>query len=137
MRVVLDTNVLVAGLLKPFGPCGRIVRLVVAGELTPCFDARILGEYEEVLRRPCFEIDPRELEVVLHYIRSAGEPQASRPLPSKLPDPDDAPFLEAAIAAEADCLITGNAKHFPPRCRLGVRVLSPAQFLEFHRTRCP
>ena len=32
VRIVLDTNVLVAGLLSPFGPCGEIVRMVSSGE---------------------------------------------------------------------------------------------------------
>ena len=42
MNIVLDTNVLVAGLLSPFGPCGEIVRMVSSGALTLAFDARIL-----------------------------------------------------------------------------------------------
>jgi len=42
MNLVLDTNVLVAGLMSPFGPCGEIVRMVSSGALTLAFDARIL-----------------------------------------------------------------------------------------------
>ncbi len=49
MIVVVDTNVLVAGLLSPFGPPGEIVRMIVAGSLSLCFDARILSEYSDVL----------------------------------------------------------------------------------------
>ena len=45
-RVVLDTNVLVSGLLSATGPCGRLIDLVVEGLLQPCVDSRILGEYE-------------------------------------------------------------------------------------------
>lgn len=52
MRIVLDTNVLVAGLLSPFGPCGEIVRMVSSGEPALCFDARILSEVNDVLKRP-------------------------------------------------------------------------------------
>jgi putative PIN family toxin of toxin-antitoxin system len=55
MNIVLDTNVLVSGLLSPFGPCGRIVCMVSSGELTISLDARILAEYEEVLCRPKFK----------------------------------------------------------------------------------
>ena len=54
MKIVLDTNVLVAGLLSPFGPCAQIVRMVSSGDLTLYFDARILSEYSEVLRRSKF-----------------------------------------------------------------------------------
>jgi hypothetical protein len=35
MKIVLDTNVLVSGLLQPFGPSGQIVRLVASGDLLP------------------------------------------------------------------------------------------------------
>ena len=55
MNIVLDTNVLVAGLLSPFGACGDIVRMISSGNLTLCVDARILSEYHEALRRPKFQ----------------------------------------------------------------------------------
>ena len=51
MRVVLDTNVLVAGLLAAAGPPGWIVEAVLAGDLEPVLDGAIRQEYEEVLRR--------------------------------------------------------------------------------------
>ena len=57
MRIVLDTNVLVSGLLTPFGSSGEIVRMVFSGELILCIDARILSEYKEVLNRPKFKFD--------------------------------------------------------------------------------
>jgi predicted nucleic acid-binding protein len=47
MRIVVDTNVLVSGLLSPFGPPGVIVSLTAAGRLSLCYDARILAEYAE------------------------------------------------------------------------------------------
>ena len=57
MKIVLDTNVLVSGLLTPFGPSGEIVRMISAGELILHVDARILSEYQEVLNRPKFQFD--------------------------------------------------------------------------------
>ena len=42
MRIVLDTDVLVSGLLKPFSQPGAIMRLVARGEVEVCHDARIL-----------------------------------------------------------------------------------------------
>ena len=57
MKIVLDTNVLVAGLLSPFGPCGEIVRMVSSGEVTLCFDALILAEYSfYILKMVDFQI---------------------------------------------------------------------------------
>ncbi|MDX9974952.1 MAG: putative toxin-antitoxin system toxin component, PIN family [FCB group bacterium] len=129
MKLVLDTNVLVSGLLTPFGPCGDLVRMLTSGAFALCVDARILLEYDEVLRRPRFGFDPPKVESVMAYIRSVAQPYATVPLRLPLPDDDDAPFLEVAISAKADGLITGNKAHFPADRRLGVPVLSPREFL--------
>ena len=45
MKIVLDTNVLVAGLLTPFGSSGEIVRMAFSGGHLLYIDARILSEY--------------------------------------------------------------------------------------------
>jgi predicted nucleic acid-binding protein len=47
-----------------------------------------------------------------------------------LPDPDDEPFLEVAIAGRVEAIVTGNKRHFPKKDYKGVRILSPAEFLE-------
>lgn len=52
MRIVLDTNVLVSGLLNPHGSPGRLLDHFLAGDITLLVDDRILAEYGEVLRRP-------------------------------------------------------------------------------------
>jgi predicted nucleic acid-binding protein len=52
-----------------------------------------------------------------------------------LPDPDDEPFLNVAVAGKAACLVTGNASHFPAKLRQGLRVLSPSEFLTFYKNR--
>ena len=135
MRIVLDTNVLVSGLLTPFGKCGEIVRMLTSDEITLCVDSRILVEYGEVLHRPRFNIDPHQAAVVIGYIQSSAEPHPTAPLDRALPDANDNPFLEVALSSDAECLVTGNLKHFPLRCRAGLRVLSPAEFLEFFRRR--
>ena len=133
MNIVLDTNVLVAGLLSPFGPCGEIVRMVSSGELTLSFDARILSEYDEVLARPRFKFDKDKVAALLDHIVHRGLTVASSPLPRSLPDLDDEPFLEVAIAARAVCLVTGNQVHFPVKLCQGVKVLNPGEFLSFFK----
>jgi uncharacterized protein len=130
MKIVLDTNVLVAGLLSPFGPCGGIVRMVTSGHLTLCIDARVLSEYREVLGRPKFKFDRDKVAAILDYIERHGWVVASAPLSLPLRDPDDEPFLEIAFSGGADYLVTGNAVHFPPESCQGVKVVSPADFLK-------
>ena len=61
VNVVVDTNVLVAGLLSPFGPPGEIIRMIASGAVTLCVDARILTEYAEVLSRPKFQFETEQI----------------------------------------------------------------------------
>lgn len=133
MRVVVDTNVLVSGLLSPYGPPGEVVRMIAAGTLSICYDARIFSEYTQVLRRPKFPFSQEHLEAFLDQMKAVGVVVASDPLLTRLPDEGDEPFLGVALATEAECLITGNLKHFPIAARQGMRVLSPGDFLDFYR----
>jgi putative PIN family toxin of toxin-antitoxin system len=135
MKIVLDTNVLVAGLLSPFGPCGDIVRMVSSGELVLCLDARILSEYHEVLRRPKFRFEQDKVVALMDYIEYRGQIVASSPLSHSLPDPDDEPFLEIALTGGAEYLITGNHAHYPHDLCKGARVLSPTDFLKHYSKR--
>jgi putative PIN family toxin of toxin-antitoxin system len=133
VRVVLDTNVLVSGLLAPFGPPGVIIRMVVSGALTLCVDARVLSEYHDVLRRPRFEFDEDAVAALLEYIGATSDTAAAVPLAKRLPDTDDEAFLEVASACAAKHLVTGNLEHFPKRLRAGVSVVSPREFVELYR----
>jgi putative PIN family toxin of toxin-antitoxin system len=134
LRIVLDTNVLVSGLLSPFGPPGEIVRMVSAGTMRLCVDARVLAEYEQVLLRQRFGLDPDAVAVLVDYIDATSQKAASVPLGMRLPDPDDEAFLEVAIACDADYLVTGNPVHFPSEASAGVSIVSPAQFVEAYRS---
>lgn len=133
MNVVLDTNVLVSGLLTPFGPSGEIVRMVAAGLLVLHVDARILSEYREVLHRPKFDFDKEHIDVFLGFIEQNAQVISGSPLKKHLPDPDDEAFLEVALSGKVKALVTGNTIHYPSSGREGVTILSPSEFLEFYR----
>lgn len=130
MRIVLDTNVLVAGLLSAAGPPAWIVEAVLAGALELSVDAAIREEYEDVLRRPELRFEAGQVDALLGAIdRFAFLVMAVPPCPDPLPDPDDEPFL-AVAAATGSILVTGNVKHFPPRSRRGVRVQTPRELVD-------
>ena len=123
---VLDTNVIVSGVLNPHGYPGRLVDAIIAGTLRLTLDDRILTEYREVLARPKFGISRAQLEAILSlFLRQ--DLVTPQPLTIDLPDPDDLPFLEPAQLATDKTLVTGNAKHFPKAKRRGATILSPAQ----------
>jgi uncharacterized protein len=130
MRVVIDTNVIVSGILNPHGSPGRIVNALLSEAITVLHDDRILSEYREVLLRPTFGFSRSDVEVLLVFVESSGEHVSAEPLALILPDPNDLPFLEVAASGSADALITGNIKHFKPRRgQHRVLVITPADFL--------
>ena len=129
MRVVLDTNVLVSGLLSPFGAPAQIVRMIADSTIVLCYDARVIAEYRDVLHRPKFPFSFESVEALLEQITTNGIVVAGTPLNQELSDKDDEPFLEVALAGEAP-LITGNIKHYPKRKRQGALVEAPADFVK-------
>jgi len=130
MRVVIDTNVMVSGILNPHGSPGRIINALLSETVTALYDDRILSEYREVPLRPTFRFSRSDVEVLLDFVESAGENVSAEPLSLTLPDPNDLPFLEVATSGGADALITGNIKHFKPRRGQHiVLVTTPADFL--------
>ena len=62
---VLDTDVVVSGLLSPYGPPGRLLDMVVSRQLRVTLDDRIEDEYRHVLARPRFAIEPARRESFL------------------------------------------------------------------------
>ncbi len=130
MLIVLDTNVLVSGLIKPHGAPARLIDLVLSTAVQVAFDDRILAEYREVLLRAKFGFKESDIEALLDHIRLSGRATIAGVYPlSDLPDPDDLPFAEVAIAAGVDALVTGNASHFSFLKGQGIRVMSPADFI--------
>ena len=131
MNVVIDTNVIVSGLLKPFSPSGQIIRWVADGKLAIWYDARILLEYEQVLRREKFGFDPIMVAVLLDAIKEMGVCAVGSPIQVRLPDPADEMFVEVAGDPQCRLLLTGNSKHFPQKACGKVKVLSPREFMAF------
>ncbi len=133
MKIVLDTNVLVSGLLSPYGAPAGIVGMISSGVLRLCYDARIMVEYQDVLARPKFQFDQKKVKDLLVFAQQSGEVVAASPLNARLPDVHDEIFLEVALAGRAEFLITGNIKHFSAPSRHGVNVVTPQEFLDLLR----
>jgi uncharacterized protein len=130
MRAVIDTNVLVSGVMNPHGSPGRVVDSIVSQAISVLYDDRILLEYRDVLLRPFFGFQAADVNALVDFIEFSGEQITAGPVNVVLPDPTDLPFLEVAIAGSADALVTGNLKHFKPvRGRHPVSILSPAELL--------
>lgn len=130
MRVVIDTNVLVSGIINPHGSPGRVIDSIVSQTIIVVHDDRIMSEYRDVLLRPRFGFQRSDVDALLDFIEFSGEHITAGPVDIILPDPTDLPFLEVAIAGSAEALVTGNLRHFKPvRGRHRVPIFSPAELL--------
>lgn len=129
MRVVIDTNVLVSALYKRGSPPDHAVFAAIIGHVRPLLDQRIIAEYTAVLSRPRFAFDATLVTTLIDGLKRTGEwvDTTGVTLPP-LPDEDDRPFCEVAVAGRADAIVTGNARHYPSA--LGVLVLGPAELID-------
>ncbi len=135
MIIVVDTNVLVSGLINPDGVPGRIVRHIALGDLLLCHDGRIIAEYIRVLTRKSLPFGDRDPFVLIDQILESGISTAGRELKEHLPHADDESFLEVALAGRAEFLVTGNLKHFPASACRGVKIVDPARFWGIYQHR--
>ena len=133
MRAVLDTNVVVSGMLSPHGPCGRILDLALEDWITLCLDERLVLESREVCHRPELGLPNEEVDRVIDFLKDSSDPVVAPPLNVALPDSDDLPFLEVAAMVEVP-LVTGNRKHFPKRACRPVSILTPREFIDLLKT---
>ena len=123
---VLDTNVLVSGLLSPFGPPGRLVDALLGRNLHIAIDDRIEAEYREVFARPKLGI-PAGRRAAVQAIFQFQKHISARPWSdSPPPDKDDTMFLEVALQTSARTLV-GNVRHYPVGCRGPVVVWTPRE----------
>lgn len=131
-RVVLDTNVLVAGLRSRRGASYRLLSIVGTGQFEHIVSVALLFEYEATLLRPDLKIPlpRRAIMDVLDYLCATAVRQQIyflwRPV---LPDPSDDLVLEVAAHGGCDRIVTFNQQDFVGSERFGIRVETPFAFL--------
>ena len=132
-RVVIDTNVLVAGLRSRQGASHALLRLAGTGAFEHAVTVPLVMEYEDVLlRQGMVPVSTPAAQAVIDYLCATGVEQAVhflwRPL---LPDPKDDMVLEAAVSAGCSWIVAFNTRDFAAAASLGISTGRPADFLEF------
>ena len=132
VRVVLDTNVLIAGLRSAAGASFQLLQRLGGEAFTLCVSVPLVLEYEAVAKRQSRELglSYADIDDVLDYVCRIAEPHAIfylwRPF---LPDPRDDLVLELAVEAQAGCIVTHNLRDFAGTEQFGIDILSPGAFL--------
>ena len=115
---VIDTNVLVSGMLKKPSIPNDILSQSLVGDIVPLINEVILSEYKEVTSRPKFHFPKEPVERLINNIIKRCVWINPEHIEEELPDPKDRIFYETVIAGRrgySAYLITGNQKHFPER----------------------
>ena len=133
IRIILDTNVVYAGLYSSEGASFKILEAIEAGRLQMVLSTTLLFEYEDVLKRNQAKLglSNSEIEKILDYFCMKSEHQSIhflwRPC---LPDPKDDHLLELAVAAGTRLIVTHNARDFSGSERFDTRAITPKKLLE-------
>lgn len=113
MRVVLDTNSVISGLLWD-GPASALLQAARERRIELCTSATLLAELADVLPRAKFErklaaaqLSPEQL--VYRYALLAAEIIPADIAPTVATDPDDDAVLACALAASAELIVSGDA----------------------------
>ena len=130
--VVIDTNVLVAGLRSNHGASYKLLSIIGKKKFKFCISAALVIEYESVLKRThLIGLKPEIIDDIIDYICLKGIKTEIfylwRPV---LKDPKDDFILELAVNSNSDFLITFNKKHFVGIDKFGIAVLNPKEFLQ-------
>ena len=133
LRIVLDTNVLYAGLYSASGKSYQLLRAIDEGRVRIALSTPLLFEYEDVLKRnqAVLSLSDAQVDVVLDNMCALADFQEVyflwRPC---LPDANDDMVLELAVAAHVPRIVSFNAKDFRPASRFGIEIVTPKTLLE-------
>ncbi|MGD0776187.1 MAG: putative toxin-antitoxin system toxin component, PIN family [Candidatus Solibacter sp.] len=133
MRLVMDTDAVIAAMRSPAGASAAILRAVRQGQATLLLSVPLAMEYEAVCRRPEHReeagLSARQVEIFLDAIIAMGEPVQTHFLwRPQLRDANDEMVLEAAVNGRADALVTFNVRDYgTAAAQFGVEVLLPRE----------
>lgn len=136
LKVVVDTNVFISGLIKA-PACRNIIRSLEKWEFILVVSPEILDELVGVISRPKFHniIDRDIASRLIETIKSqALFVWPTVKIDAVKDDPDDNIFLEAAVTAKADCLVTSDNHLLKLRIFSNIPILTPIKFIPLLKT---
>lgn len=134
--IVIDTNVVIAGLRSKNGASHKLLSLVGTGKFEIHDSVALVLEYEDVIQRHRAEVglSQDEVSVFIDSLCSMAHHHKVyflwRPL---LSDADDELLLELAVSAKCEYIVTHNIKDFKGSEKFGVKAITPKAFLQIIR----
>ena len=130
-RVVFDTNVLISAALRELGKPRKTLNWVSRSGVL-LFSEETFQELERTLYKPRLLrlLEEYQRRAFLDWMRMRGNFIEVMETVRACSDPDDDKFLELALSGQADYIVTGNIKDFPPSPFEGIPIIRPAEFVE-------
>jgi len=135
MRIVIDTNVLIDAGGGFFGAPRQVLDLCLQNKITPILSEEITDENWHIIEK--LVKDDRYVRELENYFSKAEIIEPLSFVGGYLDDPDDEKFLEAALAAEADAVVTSDNHLLKMGEYQGVPVMKPDDFMYWYKQRLP
>lgn len=128
MKIVLDCNVIISAAITD-GTCRQALKEVILKHQSYVCE-EIMLEINQVSKRPKFKkFYPTIIELLEMFFGNCEMVKIKKTFSHDLPDKDDEIYLEAALTAQCDYLITGNIKDFPKKKYDQVKIVTAKEFL--------
>ncbi|MBX9854672.1 MAG: putative toxin-antitoxin system toxin component, PIN family [Gemmatimonadaceae bacterium] len=131
-HVILDTNVVIAGLRSRRGASFALLELLADGAYEISVSVPLVLEYEAVAKRQARELGltHADIDVVVDFLCQQAHHSKIfylwRPF---LRDPTDDMVLEVAVEAQCRYIVTFNTRDFAGVKQFGIQTLTPGEFL--------
>lgn len=130
VRVVIDTNVFVSGLLKSDNPPSNVVDLFIEEKINLIISEEVFSEYVKVLLRPELKVKKDNIiRLISIFILKAEIIKVKTKLDIIERDPSDNKFLECALDGKVDYIITGDKHLLELKKYKKIKIVDPKTFI--------
>ena len=130
-KVVLDTNILVSGILYEAGQQAKLLRLARLGKFEVFLSLEIIAELKGVLMRQKFNLTEKEVDLAIkELLKFCKVVIPSEKLNVVKSDPDDNTIIEAAISSRAGFIVSGDMHLLAIKKYEGVKIVNTFEFLK-------
>tara|TARA_Y100000310_G_scaffold180841_1_gene180751 strand:- start:881 stop:1333 length:453 start_codon:yes stop_codon:yes gene_type:complete len=135
IKVVLDTNIIISAAISTNGKPAQIFEMLIREEIQNFTSSEIIEEIEDVIARPKIAkyLSLVEQEFIVNtFTRFSENVKPKISLKEVKDDHDDDKFLECAVTANVDYIISGDPHLLNLKQFRGIKIISPAEFLSQH-----
>ncbi len=130
MKIVLDTNIFVSSFFG--GKPKQIIDLWKDGNVTLCLSRPIIDEYINVLTRMDLRNEQELVELISHFRKGINCLFTAQPPSLNIVerDPDDNKFIECAVAAKSEYIVSGDKDLLDIKTYFDIEIIRPVEFIE-------